>query len=308
MPEVLDYSACPIEELGFRPRAREGRRRPPPRFGLEIEMRGWNEDAHLDANRAWSRIQQRADTYTRGYCIAADDSSICGDNPAELKTVPLTKWDHALFHNEMAGRPFTGRSYSEMRKAYANPRSRAFFPDGTAWSARSCGIHITVSEGIASELTWNKLLVWLNCHKAIIEGRAKVLFLRDSNSFCTVLNDCRLGDYTRARNCDWGGDRAIPGVDKYSVLRVKPGDELCEFRGFRSSLNARTIMRNIEVVESLLLFMADMPVHFLPRSGLIDYGRWLRFNEGKFPFLTAWIRKRAADSPLRSGFLSPTQE
>lgn len=307
--EVLEYSACPVDTLGYRAKPGYSSVKT-PRFGLEIEMRGYDTLEHRETHDAWSRVRADANTYTSGYCIAAEDSSIYGEDPAELKTVPLTKWDHALFHLATASRLDPDvRHYSDMRRAYSGPPTRgAFFRSGQAWSVRSCGMHITVADCTASELTWNKLLVWLNCHKAIIENRARVLFLRDSNSFCSVLNDCRMGDYTKAKCYDYRGDRAIPGLDKYSVLRVKGGDELCEFRGFRSSLNSLTIMRNIEVVESLLRFMADMPVHFLPVSGLIDYGRWLRSNEGKFPFLTAWIRKRAADSPLRSGFLSPTQE
>lgn len=310
MPEILEYSADPLSELGYR--ARPGRERV-PRFGLEVETRNYCEDAHSHTYDVWESIRHRLDSRADGYCIAAEDGSICGDNPAELKTPPLTKWDHALFHATASGSlgaPLA-RHYSDMRGVWVNRQpGQRWFPDGVAWSARSCGMHITVAESMATTMTWNKMLVWLNCHKAVAERRAMVLFLRDSNNYCAVHTECYLGDYNIARSgTDFHNGRYIPGLDKYSVLHVKRGARLNEFRGFRSSLNPQTIMRNIEVVESLLLYLGDMPLHFLPKSGLHDYGRWLRHHEGKFPFLTQWIRKRASDSPLRQGFLQqPTQE
>ena len=155
----------------------------------------------------------------------------------------------------------------------------------------------------ASRATWSKLLVWLNCRQSIVSGLHKILFLRAPTGFCQASAGARLGDFKHAA---YATRVRVTGSDKYSTVHVK-NKNLVEFRGFQSSLNPLTILRNIEVVESLLLFMQWIPFHAAASTDLATYGRWLRWHGG-FPYLNHWILHRAANSPLKQGFLSTTQE
>jgi hypothetical protein len=293
MPEILNYSSCPLNHLDYRPRTYRH-----VRFGLEIETSEYGESEHDDTVEAWRKIGRASDSYASGYCIAAEDGSISGEEPAELKTPPFTKRDHELFHASAcrmdAAAVVADATSRQRRQAILNGEGR-WFPSSRAWGNRSCGMHITVASMYASESTWAKLLVWLNNRAARTDGRHKVLFLRAPNDFCYADQWAKLNHYNLAKN----GHCAV-GAEKYSTIHVK-GRDLVEFRGFRSSLNPLTILRNIEVVESLMLFMQWVPFHEVAHTGLRTYGRWLRWHGG-FPYLNHWILHRAADSELKQGF------
>lgn len=296
MPEVLNYSSCPLNHLDYAPRQWSCRS---VRFGLEIETSEYDESEHDDTFKAWEKIECGSDSYASGYCIAAEDGSIRGPGPAELKTPPFTKRDHELFHVSACGWGAGAVVWEDdtsrrRRHAILNGQGR-WFPSSRAWGNSSCGMHITVASRYASKSTWAKLLVWLNNRAARTDGRHKVLFLRTPNDFCYADQNAKLNHYSLASN----GHCAV-GAEKYSTIHVK-GSDLVEFRGFRSSLNPLTILRNIEVVESLMLFMQWVPFHEVAQTGLHAYGRWLRWHGG-FPYLNHWILHRAADSQLKQGF------
>lgn len=273
MPEILNYSTCPIRELGY------FSRRPPgmsggysiPRFGLEIELCGYDEDEHEQVDRWWRQLPTalKKDSFASGYCIAAEDGSLDGESPAELKTPPFSKREHELVHQER------------------------WFESAYAWTKSCCGIHITVDRWLASKATWSKVAYWIN---HLSDENLNTLFLRAPNSYCCP--DSRTTIHSVAHI-----DRRQEGhSDKYESLHLK--GRLVEFRGFRSSVNPKTILRHIDVVESLIPFMRDTPFCQLEGTTLEHYGAWLRRTPGHFPHLTAWLRNRASDSPLRHSFLS----
>ena len=288
MPEVLEYSTDVIAELGYGPMPGRQQRR----FGLEVEVSDWSEEDQMEANRRWYRAAVRSlshpalASYSNAYCIPCHDGSLDGDDTAELKTPPFTKSEHWLFHASYSSEPPPETLHPQEQREFLKGVSAQWFPNSRSWANCSCGMHITVELSTAAKWTWRKLLIWVN--EGGSELRQKVLFLRRPNSYCD-LKPCNLLTFSHGN------------PDKYELLHLKNG-YLAEFRGFRSSTNPMTIMRNIDVVDALLDWMPHVPTYDVGTVGLRHFGAWLRTQPGKYPYLRDWIVHRAASSPLTQGF------
>ena len=93
------------------------------------------------------------------------------------------------------------------------------------------------------------------------------------------------------------------GFEKYSQMRLKEHG-LIEFRGFRSSLNPLTILRNIEVVESIIDFVQEVPLYKLHDVTPFMYGGFIAARGHHYPFLRRWFKDRAKESTMKRGFMT----
>ena len=305
MLDVQEYDFCPLEALRYDRNIDVGGRR----LGLEVEMFGWSRREQRKTFDTWDWLQgllrEKDRDFALGYCMAGHDGSLESDSgcPAELKTPPLTRYHHGMFHwatNErahgLAGEIDVPRSLKDVSWKVYNAQTR-WFPNGGAYSNRTCGIHVTLAKEDASELTWAKTLAWLNGPSV----NHRELFLRQPNGYCRAATNGKLTDFRKASR-DWDAYPQPPGVDKYSTLRVKWG-ELCEFRGFRSTLKPRAIMRCLDVAEAILDFMQDTPMHRVPVTSTEDFGAWVAQNREGYPSLARWLQTHGSDSySITKGF------
>lgn len=326
--DIYGYDCCPVRRLNYQ-RALQGRDRQHRQrlYGIEVEMDNFDEYEAEEADSVWTWLQDDVlgKSIADAYYLPTEDGSIrarSGEG-VELKTVPLTKTEHTLYHwlftNKEGRSDKVPTTYRKAVREMDRSTRRRWFPSGGAWTNRSCGMHITVSEQGVSRLTWCKTLYWIN--KIALYGMHKTLFLRQPTSYCNVypvsLTPVRPEDetegsdfssYSRIRQV-FNGDYecrqedldAMVGYEKYSQLRVKPRG-LVEFRGFRSSLNPLMMLRNIEVVESIIDLMEVTPILRLDSLDDWGYGLHVGKNSHHYPFLRRWFVSVAKNSPMKRGF------
>jgi hypothetical protein len=328
--DIYGYDCCPIYRLNYTKNFRLGCPRPSSSrlYGLEVEMDNFDEYEAEEADTIWNWLQDEVlgVHIADAYYLPTDDGSIRsrGGTSAELKTVPLTKTEHTLYHwlftRKQTKSNAVPTTYRHALREMVGVRRR-WFPTGGAWTNRTCGMHITVSDTGASRLTWCKVLYWIN--RIASFGMHKTLFLREPTSYCNVqsvqsrtYNGSRwklYGEDIKAYNSvreafaspseyDEEAIESLLGYEKYSQLRVKPG-ELVEFRGFRSSLNPLMMLRNIEVVESIIDLMEETPLYRLDSTTDQSYGFYVGQNHHKYPFLRRWFVDVAKNSPMRKAFI-----
>ena len=337
--DIHGYDCCPLSHLNYNRRygLRQSQTSSNRLYGIEVEMDNFDEYEAEEADTIWDWLQDEllGTKIADAYYLPTDDGSIRARSgpSAELKTVPLTKTEHTLYHWLFSRKQHKANAvpttYRHALRSMVGNRRR-WFPTGGAWTNRSCGMHVTVSDRSASRLTWCKTLYWIN-HIASY-GMHKTLFLREPTNYCNarsvrlkrraIVNGQRVymlhgrdikayNSIRRALSGDSDYDEeeleSMLGYEKYSQLRVKPRS-LVEFRGFRSSLNPLMLLRNIEVVESIIDLMEETPLYMLDSTSDKTYGWFVGQNHHKYPFLRRWFLDVAKASPMRSSYMLGSNE
>ena len=327
--DIYSYNSCPVHHLNY-DRSSLGHSRSSNNrlYGIEIEMDNFDSYEAEEADGVWNWLQDEVlgREIADAYYLPAEDGSIrsrSGDG-AELKTVPLTKTEHTLFHwlysRKQTKSNTVPTTYRHALRDMMSARRR-WFPTGGAWTNRSCGMHITIEEYGVSRLTWCKVLYWVNRIAGV--GMTKDLFLRDPTNYCNaqpvsmlrrrrdgtrVIGGAAIKSYHLVRSgIEDGVDEDeidhLLGFEKYSQMRLKDHG-LIEFRGFRSSLNPLTILRNIEVVESIIDFVQEVPLYKLHDVTPFMYGGFIAARGHHYPFLRRWFKDRAKESTMKRGFMT----
>jgi hypothetical protein len=312
------YSYDPIHGLSwsaFQPNHGE---RNAPRYGLEIELSGYDEQELRSFNRAFFAVRvqnQQLFTESQGYCTPCSDGSITGNNPAELKTPPLTKWEHYAAHlasmmdsverdrfdwAALYRQPW--RYKAKLMQSLVDVRHQpAFMPSAKAWSNGSCGLHVNCDISMASLLTWAKMLWFVHHlhpdHLCDFSGR------RHSSSYAQQVHYRRFG-YIRSGLMRLQYHDSRPGFQKYEVINIsKPN--LFEVRLFQSTVNPLRLLANMELLEALRDFMSQLSVTQAMRAHTEHLGHYLFLNRWQYPFAYRWLtRSKSANSLRRGAFVS----
>lgn len=201
---VHDYSYRP--RLNFHSLPNERVDRKTIYLGVELETHGSADpDDILDA--------LGADEY---HAYLKSDSSIDGDNAAEIVTHPHTLEAHRKFW----------RDYFDHA------------PRGVrSWEGGSCGCHVHISRKSAGPYTWGKVLQFVNdpINRRLVETVAQ-----RSGSSWAAISPKKISD--------------IRGyIGRYQAINIENSHTI-EFRIFRGSHRYDRVMKNIEFAHSVLCF------------------------------------------------------
>ena len=324
---LAGYSTCPLRKLGWAAKGYNSS----PRFGLEIEM-----SRYSPASQAYTNMLAHALSYrriiscrTNGYAVAAHDSSISGEDPAECKTVPMTVKDHSVI---LFGATHYGGSEEEepsdlvldecesfaklparMQHMLLSSRLRdcphRWQSHSKSWANSSCGMHINVEDGAVPSYVWLRVISW------ILRGEnmnLKRLGGRMPSGYCHQYpHDHRVyvGDY---------GEEHEPlqnkhlwntaGIKRHWVhrdrLRVPQATTPkhaavsrrhwggFEFRLFRSSTNPLRILGNCELISVLCHHFASVPLHQADSVPWADFVRTVAQHRHRYPYAAGIIRRQ----------------
>lgn len=311
--DVHRYSWDPMQGLkwdGYQPN--HGERRA-PRYGLEIEISGYEQDELFSFNRAYHQVITRHQplfTASQGYATPCSDGSISGSSPAELKTPPYTKWEHYAAHLA-AMMPSVERERFDWAALYRQPwkykcrlmqsfvdarHVASFMPNAHAWSNSSCGLHVNVDKPMASTLTWAKVLWFVHHltpdHLHDFGGRRDCGYAQQFrySRFGHIRDGLKRLQYHDSR----------PGFQKYEVINIsKP--HLFEVRLFRSTVNPMRLLANLELLEVLCDFMRQLSVRQAMRANTEHLGHYLSLRRSQYPFAHSWMKRSSTNNSLRRG-------
>lgn len=310
------YSYDPIQGLHWCSIQPNQGERNAPRYGLEIELSGYEEDELRAFNRAFFAVREqhsRLFTSSQGYCTPCSDGSIMGSSPAELKTPPLTKWEHYAAHlasmmdsverarfdwPALYRQPW--RYKAKLMQSLVDVRHQpAFMPSAKAWSNSSCGLHVNCDIPMASRLTWAKMLWFVHHlhadHLRDFSGR------RHASGYAQQVRYARFGHIRSGlQRLQHHGGR--PGFQKYEVINIsKPN--LFEVRLFQSTVNPMRLLANMELLEALRDFMSQLSVTQAMRAHTEHLGHYLFLNRWQYPFAYRWLTRSKSTNSLRRGAL-----
>lgn len=311
---VNRYSWDPIQGLAFnsfQPNRGEIRA---PRYGLEIELSGYEKDELYSFNRAYHQVLQahpRLFTASDGYATPCSDGSITGSSPAELKTPPYTKWEHYAAHLASM-MPSVERERFDWAALYRQPwkykcrlmqsfvdarHTSSFMPSANAWSNSSCGLHVNVDyHMMASRLTWAKVL-WFVHH--LQSEHLRDFGGRYSCGYAQQVHYQRFG-HIRSALCRHQYHDSRPGFQKYEVINIsKP--HIYEVRLFRSTVNPMRLLANLELLEVLCDFMRQLSVSQAKRANTAHLGHYLSLRRSQYPFAHSWMKRSRTTNSLRYG-------
>jgi hypothetical protein len=308
------YSYDPIQGLSWHSYQPNPGERDAPRYGLEIELSGYDEQELRSFNRAfYAVLGQHGHLFTNsnGYCTPCSDGSITGSSPAELKTPPLTKWEHYAAHLSIM-MDSVERARFDWPALYRQPwrykarlmqslvdvrHQPAFMPSAKAWSNGSCGLHVNCDIHMASRLTWAKMLWFVHHlhedHLRDFSGR------RGVSGYAQQVRYRRFGHIRSALMRHQYHD-CRPGFQKYEVINIsKPN--LYEVRLFQSTVNPMRLLANMELLEALRDFMSQLSVTQAMRAHTEHLGHYLFLNQWQYPFAYRWLTRSKSTNSLRRG-------
>lgn len=311
---VNRYSWDPIQGLEYRDVRPILAERGAPRYGLEIEISGYEKDELYSFNRSYYQVLQahpRLFAMSQGYATPCSDGSITGSSPAELKTPPYTKWEHYAAHLA-AMMPSVERERFDWAALYRQPwkykcrlmqsfvdarHEASFMPNAHAWSNASCGLHVNVDIPMASLLTWAKVLWFV--HHLTPEHLSDFSGRRHASGYAQQVRYRRFGNIQaglrRLQYRDY-----YPGFQKYEVINIsKP--HLFEVRLFQSTVNPMRLLANIELLEVLCDFMSQLSVPDAMRANTEHLGHYLSLRRSQYPFAHSWMKRSRTTNSLRRG-------
>ncbi len=230
-------------------------------FGVELEV-GFN------ANKERAEVALDVwDVLGRDFCYIKHDGSIMKkqfDDGYIVKNPMKSGF-------EIVSAPAGINVHRERWKALANVRD---FKILRAWDADSCGLHVHVNR---------KSLTWLQI------GRMLVFMNHPNNRyFVEVVAGRNSNFYTRYIKKEFT-DCGVVDESKYMALRTNKADTI-EFRIFRSTINYRHIMRDIEFAEAVCDFCAPCANSL---KDILDFRCFIKFVAGhkeRFPMLAEWLQ------------------
>lgn len=311
---VNRYSWDPIQGLEYRDVRPIIAERRTPRYGLEIELSGYEKDELFSFNRSYHQVltvHPTLFTMAQGYATPCSDGSITGSSPAELKTPPYTKWEHYAAHLA-AMMPSVERERFDWAALYRQPwkykcrlmqsfvdarHEASFMPNAHAWSNASCGLHVNVDIPMASRFTWAKVLWFVHhldpVHLADFSGR------RHASGYAQQFRYQRFG-HIRSGLCRHQYHESRPGFQKYEVINIsKP--HIYEVRLFQSTVNPMRLLANLELLEVLCDFMCQLSVPESMRANTEHLGHYLSLRRSQYPFAHSWMKRSRTTNSLRRG-------
>lgn len=204
---------------GQRPVEVDGRRR----MGYEIEC-NCEEPTYLTGIYNSNDACGLSPTGRHGrltYLTFHDDGSITGEDPVEFVSEPFTVAEHASILHAVAA------EYAVMKTHIGGGKIRR------SWGNTSCGMHVHVGRHRLSQLTVGKLWVFMNdpTNRMWLDEMAG----RRSNGYCQTSGDAKL---------------THKNSDRYTALNLHNHDTI-EFRLFRSTTRITSVLKNLELCESL---------------------------------------------------------
>jgi hypothetical protein len=232
----------------------------PRLFGLEIEV-GFNESVRAEvAMDVWS-------TLGKDFCYIKHDGSITKlkfDDGYVIKNPMKMGF-------EIVTAPAGINVHRERWKALAASKH---FKILRAWDADSCGLHVHVNR---TSLTWlqiGRILVFMNHPNnryfvEVVAGRSSNYYTR---YLAKSLTDCGVVDES-----------------KYMAVRTNKKHTI-EFRVFRSTVNYRHIIRDIEFTEAICDFCAPCANSLQDMTDFRCFIRFVSERPATYPMLSQWLQ------------------
>lgn len=190
----------------------------------------------------------------RGVAIMKSDSSIRGQNPVEIVTLPAT----LAYHRKW----FLGENWARVQTIAG------------AWNNDSCGLHVHIGRKRLTNAHFDRILWFVHS----LENYSFMIHMagRAYNHYWFL-----------------GPDRAAVsphvyerGFGRYVAVNFAK-NETIEFRLFRGNTSGRGILKNVEFVHALAEYSS--PANETWGQGFRQFAAWVQGRGEQYPTLLAWL-------------------
>ena len=293
------------------------------RFGIEIEKSHHNHADDITMNDIADRLGMWGllDSNVTGYSVGCNDASLSGPRPAESKTCPLTFRDHQMCHYAymMLGQKWprdvwrehlehyhslsSFRQFNQFRRIYFDGgMDHRWQKDAKAWSNKSCGMHVNVSNTMTTEMTLYKVFLYIVLSHPSdmrhIGGRSTEEHYCRTHHGKSVWCDetdrpLDVCHFNYVHQAGVGSLKHQPAsCNKHDAMSRRPWHGW-ELRLFRSSTNPMRILGNMQMVQLLCDYFQYVPHGDVARTGLGPIVRHSVFNRRTFPYAAGNFARQA---------------